>query len=112
MDPKANYGQTLQGNQLKVVAPPVTLSSQATHVPPVQNRLANPQVQKGWQGVKPQEAEKLRKTIAEQNPPPKNLPKPTPFANPQISKKGQITGPPGHPVLRLRLLGRKRLPIY
>ncbi|MBV9642873.1 MAG: hypothetical protein JO334_04805, partial [Verrucomicrobia bacterium] len=94
-DPKANYGQILQGNQLKVVAPPVILRSEATHAPPVQNRIANPQVEKGWQGVKPQDAEKLRKTIAEQNPPPQNLPKPVPFANPQIGKKGQITGSPG-----------------
>src|ERR1700730_10525433 len=94
-DPKANYGQSLQGNQLKVVAPPVTLRSQAAHVPPVQNRIANTQVEKGWQVVKPQEAEKLKRTITEQNPPPKNLPKPTPFANPQIGNKGQITGSPG-----------------
>jgi probable HAF family extracellular repeat protein len=109
-DPKANYGQSLQGNQLKVVAPPLALSSQATHVPPVQNRIANPQVQKGWQGVKPQEAAKLRKTIAEQNPPPKNLPNPTPFVNPQIGKKGQITGPPGTPGSPAAVAGQKTPP--
>ena len=94
-DPKANYGQTLQGNQLKVVAPPVTLKPQATHAPTVQNRIENPQVEKGWQGVKPQDAEKLKKTIAGQNPPPKDLPKPTPFVNPQIGNKGQVSGSPG-----------------
>ena len=108
-DPKANYGQTLQGNQLKVVAPPVTLSSQATHAPPVQNRIANPQVEKGWQGVKPQDAEKLRKTIAEQNPPPKDLPRPTPFA-PQIGNKGQVTGFPGAPGSPAAAPGQKTPP--
>ncbi len=96
-DPKANYGQTLQGNQLKVIAPPVTLKPQATHAPPVQNRIANPQVEKGWQGVKPQDAEKLKRTIAQQNPPPKDLPKPTPLVNPQIGNKGQVIGSPGGP---------------
>ena len=86
-DPKANYGQTLQGNQLNVVAPPCHPQAASTHAPPVQNRIANPQVEKGWQGVKPQDAEKLKKTIAEQNPAPKDLPKPTPFVNPQIGNK-------------------------
>ena len=94
-DPKANYGQALQGNQLKVVAPPVTLQPQATRAPAVQNRIANPQVEKGWQGVKPQDAEKLKKTIAEQNPPPKDLPKPTAFLRPQIGNKGQVIRSPG-----------------
>src|SRR5271165_1617808 len=91
--PNAKYGQTLQGNQLNVVAPPATLKPQATQAPSVQNRIANPQVEKGWQGVNPQDAEKLRKTIAEQNPPPKDLPKPTPYVNPQIGKKGQAGSP-------------------
>jgi hypothetical protein len=93
-DPNANYGQTMQGNQLNVVAPSATLKRQATHAPPVQNRIVDPQVEKGWQGVKPQDAEKLKKTIAEQNPAPKGLPKPTPFVNPQIGNKGQVTGSP------------------
>ncbi len=93
-DPNAKYGQTLQGNQLNVVAPPATLKPQATHAPPVQSRIENPQVQKGWQGVKPQDAELLKKTIAEQNPPPKDLPKPTPFVNSQFGNKGQVTGSP------------------
>ena len=115
--PQANYGQTLQGNQLNVVAPPATLQTQATHLPPVQNRVANPQVEKGWQGVKSQDAEKLKTTIAEQNPPPKNLPKPTPFVSPQTGNQGQVTGTPGtavspgQPALRPRLLDRKRRPI-
>ena len=94
-DPKANYGQTLRGNELKVVAPAAILSSQGAHAPPVQNRIVNPQVEKGWQGVQPQDAAKLRKTIAEQNPVPKDLPKPTPFANPHVVNKGQGTGAPG-----------------
>jgi len=94
-DPHANYGQTRQGNQLNVVAPPVTLKPQATHVPPVQSRIENPQVEKGWQGVKPQDAEKLKKTIVEQNPAPKDRPKPTPFVSPQIANTGQVTGSPG-----------------
>ncbi|HYY31535.1 MAG TPA: DUF6600 domain-containing protein, partial [Chthoniobacterales bacterium] len=94
-DPNAKYGQTLQGNQLNVVAPPATLKPQATHGPPVQSRIENPQLQKGWQGVKPQEAALLKKTIAEQNPPPKDLPKPTPFVNRQFGNKGQVTGYPG-----------------
>jgi probable HAF family extracellular repeat protein len=94
-DPYAKYGQTLQGNQLNVVAPPATLKPQATQAPPVQSRIENPQVQKGWQGVKPQEAALLKKTIAEQNPAPKDLPKPTPFVNPQFGNKGQVTGSPG-----------------
>ena len=91
--PNASYGQTLQGNQLNVVAPPATLKPAATQIPPVQNRIANPVVEKGWQGVKPQDAEKLRKTIAEQNPVPKDLPKPTPFVKPQIASQGQVESP-------------------
>jgi probable HAF family extracellular repeat protein len=91
-DPKANYGQTLQGNQLNVVAPPAALKPQTTHVPFVQNRIENPQDEKGWQGVKPQDEEKLKKTIAEQNPPPKDLPKLMPFVNPQIGDKGKVSG--------------------
>ena len=109
-DPKANYGQTLQGNQLKVVAPPLTLSSKATHAPPVQNRIANPQVEKGWQGVKPQDAEKLRKSIAGQNPTPKDLPKPTRFANPQIGNRGQVTGSPGASGSPAAVAGQKTPP--
>ena len=91
----ANYGQTLQGNQLNVVAPPATLRPAATQTPPVQNRIANPQVEKGWQGVKPQDAERLKQTIAQQNPVPKDLPKPTAIPTPQILAKGQ--GSPGAP---------------
>jgi probable HAF family extracellular repeat protein len=93
--PNANYGQTLQGNQLKVVAPPATLKPQGTLAPPVQSRIENPQVEKGWQGIKPQDAEKLKKTVAEQNPPPKDLPKPTPFVSSQVRNKAQVIGPPG-----------------
>jgi probable HAF family extracellular repeat protein len=94
-DPHAKYGQTLQGNQLNVVAPGTSLKPQATHAPTAQNRIENPQVEKGWQGVQPQDAEKLKKTIAEQNPPPKDLAKPTPFVNPQIGNKGEVTGSSG-----------------
>jgi probable HAF family extracellular repeat protein len=93
-DPHAKYGQSLQGNQLNVVAPSATLKPQATHGPPVQNRIANPEVEKGWQGLKPEDAEKLKKTVAEQNPPPRDLPKPTPFLKPQIGNQGQVAGPP------------------
>jgi probable HAF family extracellular repeat protein len=92
--PQANFGQTLRGNQLTVMTPTATLKPQATTAPAVQNRIANPQVKRGWQGVKPQEAEKLRRTIAEQNPPPKDQPKPTPFVKPQIGNKGQPIGSP------------------
>ncbi len=99
--PRANFGQTLRGNQLTVVTPTATLKPQATHAPPVQNQIANPRIHRGWQGVKPQEAAKLRRTIAEQNPPPKDQPKPTPFVKPQIGNRGQTTGPasatPGTP---------------
>jgi probable HAF family extracellular repeat protein len=94
-NPKANYGQTLRGDELKVVAPAAILSSQGAQAPPVQNRIGNPQVKKGWQGVQPQDAATLRKTIAEQNPVPKDLPKPTPFTNPHVVNKGQGTGAPG-----------------
>ncbi|MBV9645098.1 MAG: hypothetical protein JO334_16170, partial [Verrucomicrobia bacterium] len=94
-DPHANYGQAVQGNQLNVVAPPATLKTQATQAPPVQNRVSNPQVEKGWQGVNSQEAEKLKRTMAEQNPPPNNLPKPSPFVNPQIGNTGQAPGTRG-----------------
>ena len=93
--PQANYGQALKGSQLNVVAPAATLQTQATHLPTVQTRLANPQVDKGWRGVKSQDAEKLKKTIAEQNPPPKNLPSPTPFVSQQTATRGQVTGTPG-----------------
>jgi hypothetical protein len=93
-DPHARYGQTLQGNQLNVVAPSATLKPQASHGPPVQSRIANPQVEKGWQGLKPEEAEKLKKTVAEQNPPPGNLPKPTPFLHPQTGNQAQVAGAP------------------
>jgi probable HAF family extracellular repeat protein len=89
---RGNYGQVQQGNQLNVIAPPTTLKAQAAHAPSVQNRIVNPQVEKGWQGVEPGNAEKLKKAVAEQNPPPKDLPGPTPFVNPQIGNKGQVPG--------------------
>jgi probable HAF family extracellular repeat protein len=92
---QTNYGQTLNGNQLNVVAPPAALHAQATHLPAVQTRVANPQVDKGWQGVNSQDAEKLKRTIAEQNPPPKNLPSPTPFVSQQTGIQRQVTGTPG-----------------
>jgi probable HAF family extracellular repeat protein len=85
---RANYGQTRQGNQLNVIAPPTILKAQAAHAPSVQNRIANPLVEKGWHGIKPQNAEKLKRTIAEQNPQPRGLPRPTPFVNPLIGQKG------------------------
>jgi hypothetical protein len=72
-----------------VVAPPPVLKPAAKQTPPVQTRLANPVVEKGWQGVRPADAAKLKKTIVQQNPPPKDLPKPTPLPTPQILKKGQ-----------------------
>jgi probable HAF family extracellular repeat protein len=103
-----NYGQTLQGNQLNVVAPPPTLKAVATKTPPVQNRIANPQVEKGWQGVQPQDAQKLKQTIAQQNPVPKDLPKPTPVATPQILTKGQAS--PGAAGSPSALVGQKQTP--
>jgi probable HAF family extracellular repeat protein len=98
-DRRANYGQTRQGNQLNVIAPPTTLKAQAAHAPSVHNRIVNPQVEKGWHGIKPQNAEKLKKTIAEQNPQPKGLPRPAPFVNPQTDHKGatELLGAPGSP---------------
>ena len=109
-DPKAKYGQTLQGNRLKVVAPPVNLKPESTHSPTVQNRIENPQVERGWQGVKPQDAEKLKKVIAGQNPPPKGLPKPTPFVNLQIGNKGQVSGSPGATGSPAAVAGQKTPP--
>jgi probable HAF family extracellular repeat protein len=96
---RANYGQTRQGNALNVIAPPATLRAQAAHLPSVQNRIVNPQVDKGWHGIKPQNAETLKKTIAEQNPQPKDLPRPKPFVNPQIGNQGATGAPvaPGAP---------------
>jgi probable HAF family extracellular repeat protein len=89
-DPKAKYGQIRQGNQLNVTAPPATLNSQGVHAPSVQKRIENPQVDKGWQGVRPQDAEKLKKTIAVQNPPPKDLRRPTLPVNARIGNKAQV----------------------
>jgi probable HAF family extracellular repeat protein len=106
--PNTSYGQTLKGNQLNVVAPPPVLKPAAKQTPPVHTRLAHPVVEKGWQGLKPADAVKLKKTIAEQNPPPKDLPKPTPLATPQILKKGPVAGSPsptGSPVI-----GQKQTP--
>jgi probable HAF family extracellular repeat protein len=94
-DPRANFGQTRQGTQLNVIAPPATLKPQARHTPLVQSRIENPQVERGWQGVKPQDAERFKKIVAEQNPPPKDLPKPAPFVNRQIGNQGPVTGSPG-----------------
>jgi probable HAF family extracellular repeat protein len=82
-DPGASYGHALQGDQLRVVAPPATLKLLATQAPIVQDRIDHPQIEKGWYGVNPQYAEKLRKTISDQDPPPKYLNKSTLFVNPQ-----------------------------
>jgi probable HAF family extracellular repeat protein len=109
-DPNAKYGQTLQGNQLKVVAPAATLKAAATQTPAVQNRIANPVVERGWQGVKPQDAEKLKKTIAAQAPPPKDLPKPTPFAKPQIGSQAQVAGSPHPTGSPNAVVGQKQTP--
>ncbi len=91
--PNAKYGQTLQGNQLAVAAPAAVLKAAATQTPPVQNRIANPVIEKGWQGVKPAQVATLQKTIAAQAPPPKDLPKPTPFVKPQIGGPAQVAAP-------------------
>jgi probable HAF family extracellular repeat protein len=90
-----NYGHTLNGSQLTVVAPPQTLKPVTAVTPAVQTRIPNPKIERGWQDVKPADAEKLKKTIAEQNPVPKNLPKPTVVPTPQILSKGQVAGSPG-----------------
>jgi probable HAF family extracellular repeat protein len=106
--PNAKYGQSLKGNQLNVLAPPPVLKPVAKQIPPVKARLARPVVQKGWQGVKPADAAKLKKTITQQNPPPKDLPKPSPVRTPQILKKGQAVASPspvGTPVP-----GQKQMP--
>jgi probable HAF family extracellular repeat protein len=106
-DPNAHYGQTLQGNQLNVVAPPPVLKPAAVQTPAVQNRIANPVVEKGWQGVKPQDAEKLKQTIAQQNPVPKDLPKATPFVKAQIAQKAGSPGATGSPSA---VAGQKQTP--
>jgi probable HAF family extracellular repeat protein len=98
-DPKANYGQTRRGNQLNVVAPPPVLKPAVKQAPPVQVRLANPVVHKGWEGVKPENAAELKQTIAQQNPPPNNLPRPTPLPRPQVLQKGGSPRPIGPPNL-------------
>jgi hypothetical protein len=52
-----------------VVAPHATLLSRKQHTYRLfKNRISNRHVEKGWQGVKSQDAEKLKKAIAEQNP--------------------------------------------
>jgi probable HAF family extracellular repeat protein len=108
--PNASYGQTLKGNQLNVVAPPPVLKPAAKQIPPVKTRLANPVVEKGWQGVKPAEAAKLKKTIAAQNPPPKDLPKPTLLPTPQILKQGQVAGSPAPSGSPPPVTGQKQTP--
>src|SRR5258708_7375841 len=109
-DPKAHYGQTLQGNQLNVVAPPAVLKPAAVQTPAVQNRIVNPVVEKGWQGGNPADAAKLKKTIAQQNPPPKDLPKPAPLPTLQILKKGQVPGSPGPSGSPAPVIGQKPMP--
>jgi probable HAF family extracellular repeat protein len=94
-DPKANYGQTRQGNRLNVIAPAANLRPQAARAPSVQNRIENPRIEKGWRGVKPDDAAKLKKTIAEQNPPPKSPPQSKSLVNPRPGDKGQVSQPPG-----------------
>ena len=108
--PNAAYSQTLKGNQLNVVAPPPVLKPAAKQTPPVQTRLANPVVEKGWQGVKPADAAKLKKTIVQQNPPPKDLPKPTPLPTPQILKKAESVGSPSPPASPAPVPGQKQTP--
>jgi probable HAF family extracellular repeat protein len=96
-DPKANYGQTRQGNRLNVIAPAANLRPQAARAPSVQNRIDNPRIEKGWRGVRPDEATKLKKAIAAQNPPPKSPPPPTPLVplvNPKPGDKGQVSETP------------------
>jgi len=86
------YGQTLNGNQLNVVAPPPVLKPAAKQTPRVKTRLVNPVVDTGWQGIKPAEAARLKTSIARQNPPPPGLPKP------RIPKKEQVESPTGRQV--------------
>jgi probable HAF family extracellular repeat protein len=94
-DPKANYGQTRQGNRLNVIAPAANLRPQSARAPSVQNRIENPRIEKGWRGVGPDEAAKLKKTIAEQNPPPKSPPQAKPLVNPPPGDKGPVSEIPG-----------------
>jgi probable HAF family extracellular repeat protein len=94
-EPKANYGQTRQGNRLNVIAPAANLRAQGARAPSVQNRIENPRVEKGWRGVRPADAAKLKKTIAEQNPPPKSPPQAKTLVNPRPDDKGRVSETPG-----------------
>jgi hypothetical protein len=60
-DPKATYGQTRQGNRLNVIAPAANLRPQAASAPSVQNRIENPRIEKGWRGVRPDDAQVSRR---------------------------------------------------
>jgi hypothetical protein len=93
------YGQTLNGKQLNVMAPPPVLKPSAKQTPRVKTRLVNPVVETGWQDIKPAEAARLKTSIARQDPPPAGLPKL------RIPKKEQVesaTGP--------RVRSQKQLP--
>lgn len=93
------YGQTLNGNQLNVAAPPPVLKPAARQTPRVKTRLVNPVVETGWQDIKPAEAARLKTSIARQNPPPAGLPKP------RILKKEQVESPTGP-----RVRSQKQMP--
>jgi probable HAF family extracellular repeat protein len=95
----ARYGQTLNGNQLNVVAPPPVLKPAAKQTPRVKTRLVNPVAETGWQDIKPAEAARLKTSIARQNPPPADLPKR------RIPKKEQVESPTGP-----RVGSQKQLP--
>ena len=93
---QAEYGATIQGSELRVVAPGEKLRPISTVQPPVKVRLAKAEVDKGWQGVNPAEQAELRKKIVEQNPPPKEqLPKPVLVKPTFVHETKNLNPPPG-----------------
>ncbi|MBV8585567.1 MAG: hypothetical protein JO308_04705, partial [Verrucomicrobia bacterium] len=91
------FGSQLRGNQLQVVAPAQTLQPTSNVRPTVTQQIPNPVIQKGWQNVPHSQATQLRRTLAQQNPVPQNLPKPTPIPTPHFVSAAATPSPASKP---------------
>jgi probable HAF family extracellular repeat protein len=79
---QANFGSTVNGNEIVVIAPAERLQpQQVIQPPPVKTKLAKVETEKGWENVKPADQSELKKKFVEQNPVPQNLATPAPTAD-------------------------------
>jgi uncharacterized protein DUF6600 len=93
---QAQFGATVRGDQLQVLAPSPRLQREATVEPKIASNIANSQVDRGWQNVNAATAKQLKQTWEKQAPVPTTLPQkpepPKPVVANAATRQGQQAG--------------------